>query len=66
MRIKEVSLSLGFCYARGDIVALIVVSSTRLTASLGICVLRALACGLPIRPFLKHGPRSLRCVRVNG
>ncbi|CAF2086480.1 unnamed protein product [Brassica napus] len=39
---------------------------TRLTACLGICVLRASACGLPIRPVLKHGPRSLTCVRVNG
>ncbi|CAN6848893.1 unnamed protein product [Brassica oleracea] len=37
-----------------------------LTAFLGICVLRASACGLPIRPLLKHGPRSLTCVRVNG
>ncbi|KAL2225132.1 UNVERIFIED_CONTAM: hypothetical protein Sindi_3105700 [Sesamum indicum] len=26
----------------------------------------ALASGLPIRPVLKHGPRSLTCVRVNG
>ncbi|CAF2370865.1 unnamed protein product [Brassica napus] len=41
-------LSLGFCYARGDIAALIVVCSTRLTVCLGICVLRASACGLPI------------------
>ncbi|CAN7087984.1 unnamed protein product, partial [Brassica rapa subsp. narinosa] len=38
----------------------------RLTACLGICVLTASACGLPIRPVLKHGPRSLTCVRVNG
>lgn len=30
------------------------------------CVLLASACGLPIRPVLKHGPRSLTCVRVNG
>ncbi|KAL0744969.1 hypothetical protein Bca101_100914 [Brassica carinata] len=29
----------GFCYARGDVAALIVVCSTRLTACLGICVL---------------------------
>ncbi|KAF1858888.1 hypothetical protein Lal_00043023 [Lupinus albus] len=29
-----------------------------------ICVLRASACGLPIRPVLKHGPRSLTCVRL--
>ncbi|KAG2243554.1 hypothetical protein Bca52824_094607 [Brassica carinata] len=56
----------GLCYARGDVAALIVVCSTRLTACLGICVLRASACGLPIRPVLKHGPRSLTCVRVNG
>ncbi|WZY99880.1 hypothetical protein YC2023_072344 [Brassica napus] len=55
-----------FCYARGDVAALIVVCSTRLTACLGICVLRASTCGLPIRPILKHGPRSLTCVRVNG
>ncbi|WZY71443.1 hypothetical protein YC2023_003683 [Brassica napus] len=59
-------LSPGFRYARGDVAALIVVCSTRLTACLGICVLRASACGLPIRPVLKHGPRSLTCVRVNG
>ncbi|KAJ1253529.1 hypothetical protein BS78_K242900 [Paspalum vaginatum] len=26
----------------------------------------ATACGLPIRPVLKHGPRSLTCVRVDG
>ncbi|KAL0641993.1 hypothetical protein Bca4012_103427 [Brassica carinata] len=45
---------------------LVVVCSTRLTACLGICVLRASACGLPIRPVLKHGPRSLTCVRVSG
>jgi hypothetical protein len=24
------------------------------------------ACELPIRPVLKHGPRSLTCVRVDG
>lgn len=35
-------------------------------ACLGICVLLAQACGCPIRPVLKHGPRSLTCVRVNG
>ncbi|CAF2372709.1 unnamed protein product, partial [Brassica napus] len=46
----------------GHVAALIVVCSTRLTACLGICVLRASACGLPIRPVLKHGPRSLTCV----
>ncbi|KAL0803164.1 hypothetical protein Bca101_058340 [Brassica carinata] len=40
----------GFCYARGDVAALIVVCSTRLTACLGICVLRASACGLPFDP----------------
>jgi len=32
----------------------------------GICALPASACGHPIRPVLKHGPRSLTCVRVNG
>ena len=37
-----------------------------LAACLGICALLASACGLPIRPVLKHGPRSLTCVRVNG
>ena len=26
----------------------------------------ATACELPIRPVLKHGPRSLTCVRVDG
>ncbi|KAI3664075.1 hypothetical protein L6452_45037 [Arctium lappa] len=36
------------------------------TACLGTCVLPAPACGHPIRPVLKHGPRSLTCVRVNG
>jgi hypothetical protein len=35
-------------------------------ACFGICALQASACGLPIRPVLKHGPRSLTCVRVNG
>ncbi|WZY99798.1 hypothetical protein YC2023_072127 [Brassica napus] len=52
-------LSPGFCYAHEDVTALIVVCSTRLTACLGICVLRASICWLPIRPILKHGPRSL-------
>jgi hypothetical protein len=36
------------------------------SACLGNCVLLASACELPIRPVLKHGPRSLTCVRVNG
>ena len=36
------------------------------TACLGTCALQASASGLPIRPVLKHGPRSLTCVRVNG
>ncbi|CAN7100368.1 unnamed protein product [Brassica rapa subsp. narinosa] len=40
--------------------------STRLMMCLGIFMLRASTCGLPIRPILKHGPRSLTCVRVNG
>ncbi|TKY45835.1 hypothetical protein E2542_SST30141 [Spatholobus suberectus] len=35
-------------------------------ACLGTCAPRASACGLPIRPVLKHGPRSLTCVRVSG
>ena len=35
------------------------------TACLGTCALLASACGPPIRPVLKHGPRSLTCVRVN-
>ena len=35
-------------------------------ASLCRCVAGASACGLPIRPVLKHGPRSLTCVRVDG
>ena len=30
------------------------------------CVAGASACELPIRPVLKHGPRSLTCVRVDG
>ena len=36
------------------------------SACFGTCALLASACGLPIRPVLKHGPRSLTCVRVNG
>ena len=48
----------GCSYARGDVVAAIVVGSARLTACLGICALLASACGLPIRPVLKHGPVS--------
>ena len=36
------------------------------SACLGTCALQASASGLPIRPVLKHGPRSLTCVRVNG
>ena len=56
----------GCSYARGDVVAAIVASSARLAACLDICALLASACGLPIRPVLKHGPRSLTCVRVNG
>ncbi len=36
------------------------------TACFGTCALPAPACGHPIRPVLKHGPRSLTCVRVNG
>ncbi|KAM2196491.1 hypothetical protein ACFX1Q_000006 [Malus domestica] len=35
-------------------------------ACFGNCALPASACELPIRPVLKHGPRSLTCVRVNG
>ena len=30
------------------------------------CTLEVLVCGLSIRPVLKHGPRSLTCVRVGG
>ncbi|KAI3663914.1 hypothetical protein L6452_45304 [Arctium lappa] len=36
------------------------------TACLGTCVLPAPACGHPIRPVLKHGPRSLTCVGRRG
>lgn len=36
------------------------------SACFGTCALLAPACGHPIRPVLKHGPRSLTCVRVNG
>ncbi|KAK4430912.1 hypothetical protein Salat_0853100 [Sesamum alatum] len=32
----------------------------------GNCALPVLASKLPIRPVLKHGPRRLTCVRVNG
>lgn len=49
----------------GSVVPPIVADSARLTAS-HICALLASACGPPIRPVLKHGPRSLTCVRVNG
>ena len=56
----------GLSYARGDVVAVIVAGSARLVACLGIYALLASACGLPIQPVLKHGPRSLTCVRVNG
>lgn len=41
-------------------------SARRLGVPSGTCALQATACGLPIRPVLKHGPRSLTCVRVNG
>ncbi|KAG6706073.1 hypothetical protein I3842_07G209100 [Carya illinoinensis] len=60
------SPSPGCSHARGDVVAAIVAGSTRRKACLGICVLLASAYGHPIRPVLKHGPRSLTCVRVNG
>ena len=53
-------------YVRGDIVAAIVAGSARLTACLGISALLASACGLPIQPVLKQGPKSLTCVQVNG
>ncbi|KAL3749448.1 hypothetical protein ACJRO7_010649 [Eucalyptus globulus] len=56
----------GLRYVRGNVATAIVECSTRLTACFGICVLQASASGLPIRPVLKHGPRSLTCVRVNG
>ena len=58
-------LSSSCSYARVDVVVAIVVGSTRLTTCLSIYALLALACGLPIRPILKHGPRSLTCVLVN-
>ena len=32
----------------------------------GTDALQATARGLPIRPVLEHGPRSLTCVRVDG
>ncbi|QCE06115.1 hypothetical protein DEO72_LG9g1126 [Vigna unguiculata] len=50
----------------GDVIVAIVDGSACLMACLGTFVLWALACGLPIRPVLKHGPRSLTCVRVIG
>lgn len=40
------------------------VSARRKARPSGRCA--ATACGLPIRPVLKHGPRSLTCVRVDG
>ena len=54
----------GCGYARGDVVAAIVAGSARRHGV--TCALPASACELPIRPVLKHGPRSLTCVRVNG
>ena len=42
----------GCSYACGDIVAIIVAGSMRLTACLSIRVLLASTCGLPIRPIL--------------
>ncbi|KAI3663079.1 hypothetical protein L6452_46467 [Arctium lappa] len=36
-------------------------AASAVTACLGTCVLPAPACGHPIRPVLKHGPRSLTC-----
>ncbi|XP_027156078.1 uncharacterized protein LOC113756719 [Coffea eugenioides] len=56
----------GCRYARGDAVASIVAGQRAPSACFGICALPVLACGHPIRPVLKHGPRSLTCVRVNG
>ena len=56
------SPSPGCSYARGDILTAIMVGNARLTACLGICALLASAYGFPIRPVLKHGPRSLACV----
>lgn len=40
------------------------VPARRKVRPLGRCA--TTACGLPIRPVLKHGPRSLTCVRVDG
>ena len=56
------SLLLGLRDAVGTIVA----GQRAPLACFGNCALPVLACGLPIRPVLKHGPRSLTCVRVNG
>lgn len=53
-------------YARGDAVGSIVAGQRAPLACFGNCALPVLACGLPIRPVLKHGPRSLTCVRVKG
>ena len=53
-------------HARGDVALAIVDTARAVTACLGNRALVAPACGLPIRPVLKHGPRSLTCVRVNG
>ena len=59
-------LSSGCSYARGDVVAVIMAGSAHPVACLDICALLASACELPIQPILKHEPRSLTCVRVNG
>jgi hypothetical protein len=40
------------------------VTARQLACPLGHCA--AMACELPIRPVLKHGPRSLTCVQVDG
>ena len=60
-------VSPGESFARGDAVGPTGAAARASSAApSGARALRATACGLPIRPVLKHGPRSLTCVRVNG
>lgn len=52
-------------YAHEDVVVAIVAGSTCHKKCLSICMLLASAYVLPIRPVLKHKPRSLTFMRVN-
>ncbi|KAK9085616.1 hypothetical protein Sjap_026027 [Stephania japonica] len=58
--------SLSCCYARDDIVVATVVRRCTVRRASGTCTFSALACRLLVQPILKHRPRSLTCIRVNG